>query len=159
VERGESLAGTRRHDARVECLIEVEYRTWIDLALTGDGVQLGVDGRQLVRDRRPGGCGKCDDLRSRQPLEMPDDLIQLARVLARQRRNDDTAVPFARLLDDVAFPAKPVQRSANRCAADAKTLRQRRLDHPAAGRQLAVDDELAQLVERPRDAADVIAAG
>jgi hypothetical protein len=153
------LPAPGRNDARVECLIEVEHRTWIDLALTGDRVQLCVDLRQLVRDRCPGRRAERHDLRSREAFQMPDDLVQLTRVLARQRRDDDTTVPFTRLLDDLAFPAKPVKRSANRGAAEAKTLRERRFDHPPSWRQLTVDDEFAQLVERPCDAADVIGAG
>src|SRR5215831_2493030 len=91
-----------------------------------------------------------------QRLEVPDDAIELAGIVLRQRRHDDPCAPLARLLDDVALATEPVECATNRRPADAKTLGEFALDHPAARREVPLDDQLAQLAKRPRDAVDVL---
>ena len=90
---------------------------------------------------------------------MPDDQVQLACVVSGQRGDDDACLAGALVLDDVPFTMQPLQRAANGRAAQTQPLGDLGFDDPRTRGQIAVDDELAELLKRASDTAPVLGGG
>ena len=79
-----------------------------------------------------------------QPFELADDVEQLVHVGARERRDRQPRLLRARRADDESFLLQPLQRLAHRRATHAESRRDLRLHDAAAGREQALDDQIAQ---------------
>jgi hypothetical protein len=87
-----SAAGVDDH--RVKRFVDVEDCPRVDRRCTRDRAQLTVDPHQLRCDLLPPFRSERRDFRAGQRLQMADQPIQLARIVARQRRDDDAGVAF-----------------------------------------------------------------
>ena len=90
---------------------------------------------------------------------MPDNQHDLPAVVLGERRDHQPLLPAPAIGIHEAFLLEAVQGAADRGAAQPHPLGDGALGDPAAGRELARDDELAELVIHPPDAVGAVVGG
>src|SRR6266516_3834828 len=122
------VLGNRGRDLIHQC---VDVDAHVALGLRLDAV---MEGQQTG----PGGAARGE------PLDFGDDVEQLRRVLAGQRRDRRPSASPRGRGEDVSFLREPQQRGANRGATDPESAGQLRLDQPGAGGETPSHDQLPQ---------------
>jgi len=140
----------------MEGFVDVEHTARIDRPLSGNVVELRIQRSEFLGELCPLRLRERGDHRRGEHLEMTHDGVQLARILARERRDDNARLAIAFMLDDVPVPVQPLKRAANRRSAQPQARGDFGLHDPGAGRKIPADDQLTQLVEGSRDAAGAL---
>ena len=139
----------------VEGLVQIEDPGDGD-PLAGFGGHGPVQLPQPAHHLGPLGLGELGGGPRREALEVTDDQHDLAAVLLGERSDHQPLLPSPAVGIDEAFLLEPMQRAADRGAAQAQAVGDHALGDAAAGRELSRHDELAELLVDPPDAVGAV---
>lgn len=109
--------------------------------------ELLIQSFQLLNDLHSLGFRQSGGAASREAFKTADDGIKFGCIFFGERRDHHAALVRHPVLPNVAFLLELVERGANRSSADVKPFGEISFDDPGSGREFAMDDEFAKLLE------------
>jgi hypothetical protein len=144
----EARAGSGFHDGAMELTVQIKDAAGFGVAGSDDLFQLAVERLQLADDLGPLSIRQHGGPTASQALQTADDGVQLTGIFFCQWSDNHPRFADMFVIENIPFPLKPVQGAMNRRSAHAKVFREIAFHNPRSGRELTMDNQLTDFLER-----------